>query len=209
MVSMLGFVLYAGPAGIVKVTATGTGSVATANVMTREQWQTFNPTTVRAWSVGGNYIGLYDYDGDGDGVYDTVRGFIYDPNNNDLRRLTNTFDAAYADPQSDLLYVAKSDELWVSQASQTPLSMRWRSKVFHVPQGSSYSVCRVMSPSVIQVGIRFFIEGQLACTMPPGSIVDNIFRLPVMAGSKWQAEVYGYAQVDRITLAQSVKELPA
>jgi hypothetical protein len=209
MVSMLGFVLYAGPAGIVKVTATGTGSVATANVMTREQWQTFNPTTVRAWSVGGNYIGLYDYNGDGDGVYDTVRGFIYDPNNNDLRRLTNTFDAAYADPQSDLLYVAKSDELWVSQASQTPLSMRWRSKVFHVPQGSSYSVCRVMSPSVIQVGIRFFIEGQLACTMPPGSIVDNIFRLPVMAGSKWQAEVYGYAQVDRITLAQSVKELPA
>ncbi|HHL2927218.1 hypothetical protein [Citrobacter freundii] len=58
-------------------------------------------------------------------------------------------------------------------------------------------------------GIRFFIEGQLACTMPPGSIVDNIFRLPVMAGSKWQAEVYGYAQVDRITLAQSVRELPA
>lgn len=209
MVSMLGFVLYAGPAGIVKVTATGAGSVATANVMTREQWQAFNPTTVRAWSVGGNYIGLYDYDGDGDGVYDSVRGFIYDPNNNDLRRLTNTFDAAYADPQSDLLYVAKGDELWVSQASQTPLSMRWRSKVFHVPQGSSYSVCRVMSPSVIQVGIRFFIEGQLACTMPPGSIVDNIFRLPVMAGSKWQAEVYGYAQVDRITLAQSVKELPA
>jgi hypothetical protein len=39
--------------------------------------------------------------------------------------------------------------------------------------------------------------------------VDNIFRLPVMAGSKWQVEVYGYAQVDRITLAQSVKELPA
>lgn len=209
MVSMLGFVLYAGPAGIVKVTATGAGSVATANVMTREQWQAFNPSTVRAWSVGGNYIGLYDYDGDGDGVYDTVRGFIYDPNNNDLRRLTNTFDAAYADPQSDLLYVAKGDELWISQASQTPLSMRWRSKVFHVPQGCSYSVCRVMSPSVIQVGIRFFIEGQLACTMPPGSIVDNIFRLPVMAGSKWQAEVYGYAQVDRITLAQSVRELPA
>lgn len=209
MVSMLGFVLYAGAAGIVKVTATGAGSVATANVMTREQWQAFNPSTVRAWSVGGNYIGLYDYDGDGDGVYDTVRGFIYDPNNNDLRRLTNTFDAAYADPQSDLLYVAKSDELWISQASQTPLSMRWRSKVFHVPQGCSYSVCRVLSPSVIQVGIRFFIEGQLACTMPPGSIVDNIFRLPVMAGSKWQAEVYGYAQVDRITLAQSVKELPA
>lgn len=158
MVSMLGFVLYAGPAGIVKVTATGAGSVATANVMTREQWQAFNPTTVRAWSVGGNYIGLYDYDGDGDGVYDSVRGFIYDPNNNDLRRLTNTFDAAYADPQSDLLYVAKGDELWVSQASQTPLSMRWRSKVFHVPQGSSYSVCRVMSPSVIQVGIRNLTE---------------------------------------------------
>ncbi|HCJ7433582.1 TPA: hypothetical protein NVL65_004016 [Citrobacter freundii] len=209
MVSMLGFVLYAGPAGIVKVTATGAGSVATANVMTREQWQAFNPSTVRTWSVGGNYIGLYEYDGDGDGVYDTVRGFIYDPNNNDLRRLTNIFDAAYADPQSDLLYVAKGGELWGSQASQTPLSMRWRSKVFHVPQGSSYSVCRVMSPSVIQVGIRFFIEGQLACTMPPGSIVDNIFRLPVMAGSKWQAEVYGYAQVDRITLAQSVMELPA
>jgi hypothetical protein len=209
MVSMLGFVLYAGPAGIVKITASGAGSVATANVLTRDQWQDFNPTTIRAWSVGGNYIGLYDYDEDGDGVYDTVKGFIYDPNNNDLRRLTNTFDSAYADPQSDLLYVAKGTELWISQASQTPLAMRWRSKVFHVPQGTSYSVCRVMSPSVIQVGIRFFIEGQLAASLPPGSVVDNIFRLPVMAGSKWQVEVYGYAQVDRITLAQSVKELPA
>ncbi|MBA8130058.1 hypothetical protein HV084_11095 [Citrobacter sp. RHBSTW-00127] len=209
MVSMLGFVLYAGAAGIVKVTATGAGSVATANVMTREQWQAFNPSTVRAWSVGGNYIGLYDYDEDGDGVYDTVKGFIYDPNNNDLRRLTNTFDSAYADPQRDLLYVAKGSELWISQASQTPLAMRWRSKIFHVPQGTSYSVCRVMSPSVIQVGVRFFIEGQLAASLPPGSVVDNIFRLPVMAGSKWQVEVYGYAQVDRITLAQSVKELPA
>lgn len=209
MVSMLGFVLYAGPAGIVKVTASGAGSVATANVLTRDQWQDFNPDTIRAWSVGGNYIGLYDYDADGDGVYDTVKGFIYDPNNNDLRRLTNTFDSAYADPQSDLLYVAKGTELWISQASQTPLSMRWRSKIFHVPQGTSYSVCRVMSPSVIQVGVRFFIEGQLAASLPPGSVVDNIFRLPVMAGSKWQVEVYGYAQVDRITLAQSVKELPA
>lgn len=209
MVSMLGFVLYAGPAGIVKITASGAGSVATANVLTRDQWQDFNPDTIRAWSVGGNYIGLYDYDADGDGVYDTVKGFIYDPNNNDLRRLTNTFDTAYADPQSDLLYVAKGTELWISQASQTPLSMRWRSKIFHVPQGTSYSVCRVMSPSVIQVGARFFIEGQLAASLPPGSIVDNIFRLPVMAGSKWQVEVYGYAQVDRITLAQSVKELPA
>ncbi|MFU1851453.1 hypothetical protein [Citrobacter portucalensis] len=209
MVSMLGFVLYAGPAGIVKITASGAGSVATANVLTRDQWQDFNPDTIRAWSVGGNYIGLYDSDADGDGVYDTVKGFIYDPNNNDLRRLTNTFDTAYADPQSDLLYVAKGTELWISQASQTPLSMRWRSKIFHVPQGTSYSVCRVMSPSVIQVGARFFIEGQLAASLPPGSIVDNIFRLPVMAGSKWQVEVYGYAQVDRITLAQSVKELPA
>lgn len=208
MVSMLGFVLYAGPAGIVKITASGAGSVATANVLTRDQWQDFNPDTIRAWSVGGNYIGLYDYDADGDGVYDTVKGFIYDSNNNDLRRLTNTFDSAYADPQSDLLYVAKGTELWISQASQTPLAMRWRSNIFHVPQGTSYSVCRVMSPSVIQVGVRFFIEGQLAASLPPGSIVDNIFRLPVMAGSKWQVEVYGYAQVDRITLAQSVKELP-
>lgn len=76
---MLGFVLYAGAAGIVKVTATGAGSVATANVMTREQWQAFNPSTVRAWSVGGNYIGLYDYDEDGDGVYDTVKGLFTTP----------------------------------------------------------------------------------------------------------------------------------
>lgn len=209
MVSMLGFVLYAGPAGIIKVTAAGQGAVATADVMTREQWQALNPSTIRAWSVGGDYIGLYDYDADGDGVYDTVRAFIYDPNNNDIRRLTNTFDAAYADPQSDRLYVCKGEELWISQSTQTPIAMRWRSKVFHVPQGTSYSVCRVMSPATIQVGVRLFIEGQLAFSMPPGSIVDNIFRLPVLVGSKWQAEVYGYAQVDRITLVQSVKELPA
>lgn len=209
MVSMLGYVLYAGPSGIIKITASGQGAVATANVLTREQWQEFNPDTIRAWSVGGNYIGIYNYDADGDGVYDTVKGFIYDPNNNDLRRLTNTFAAAYADPQSDLLYVAKGEKLWISQGASTPLSMRWRSKIFHVPQGTSYSVCRILSPSLVQVGVKFTINGQIAYSLPPGSIVDSIFRLPVMTGSKWQAEVYGYAQVDRITLAESMKELPA
>ncbi|EEJ7233130.1 hypothetical protein S483_001009 [Salmonella enterica subsp. salamae] len=209
MVSMLGYVLYAGPSGIIKITASGQGAVATANVLTREQWQEFNPDTIRAWSVGGNYIGIYNYDADGDGVYDTVKGFIYDPNNNDLRRLTNTFSAAYADPQSDLLYVAKGEKLWISQGASTPLSMRWRSKIFHVPQGTSYSVCRILSPSLVQVGVKFTINGQIAYSLPPGSIVDSIFRLPVMTGSKWQAEVYGYAQVDRITLAESMKELPA
>lgn len=209
MVSMLGYVLYAGPSGIIKITASGQGAVATANVLTREQWQEFNPDTIRAWSVGGNYIGIYNYDADGDGVYDTVKGFIYDPNNNDLRRLTNTFAAAYADPKSDLLYVAKGEKLWISQGASTPLSMRWRSKIFHVPQGTSYSVCRILSPSLVQVGVKFTINGQIAYSLPPGSIVDSIFRLPVMTGSKWQAEVYGYAQVDRITLAESMKELPA
>lgn len=209
MVSMLGYVLYAGPSGIIKITASGQGAVATANILTREQWQEFNPDTIRAWSVGGNYIGIYNYDADGDGVYDTVKGFIYDPNNNDLRRLTNTFAAAYADPQSDLLYVAKGEKLWISQGASTPLSMRWRSKIFHVPQGTSYSVCRILSPSLVQVGVKFTINGQIAYSLPPGSIVDSIFRLPVMTGSKWQAEVYGYAQVDRITLAESMKELPA
>ena len=209
MVSMLGYVLYAGPSGIIKVTASGAGSVATANVLTRDQWQEFNPATIRAWSVGGNYVGLYDYDEDGDGVYDTVKGFIYDPTNNDIRRLSNTFDAAYADPLSDLLYVAKGTELWLSQGTDIPLAMRWRSKIFHVSQGTSFSVCRIMSPSVMQVGVRFYVDGFLASQLPPGAIIDNVFRLPVMAGSKWQAEVYGYAQVDRITLAQSMKELPA
>ncbi|EAN1751246.1 TPA: hypothetical protein N3A18_000554 [Salmonella enterica subsp. arizonae serovar 56:z4,z23:-] len=209
MVSMLGYVLYAGPSGIIKITASGQGAVATANVLTREQWQEFNPDTIRAWSVGGNYIGIYNYDADGDGVYDTVKGFIYDPNNNDLRRLTNTFAAAYADPQSDLLYVAKGEKLWIYQGASTPLSMRWRSKIFHVPQGTSYSVCRILSPSLVQVGVKFTINGQIEYSLPPGSIVDSIFRLPVMTGSKWQAEIYGYAQVDRITLAESMKELPA
>ncbi|EDI9916632.1 hypothetical protein NEJ09_004249 [Salmonella enterica] len=209
MVSMLGYVLYAGPSGIIKITASGQGAVATANVLTREQWQEFNPDTIRAWSVGGNYIGIYNYDADGDGVCDTVKGFIYDPNNNDLRRLTNTFAAAYADPQSDLLYVAKGEKLWIYQGASTPLSMRWRSKIFHVPQGTSYSVCRILSPSLVQVGVKFTINGQIEYSLPPGSIVDSIFRLPVMTGSKWQAEIYGYAQVDRITLAESMKELPA
>lgn len=207
MVSMTGFVLFSGPAGIVKVTATGGGQVATANILTREQWQAFNPETIRAWSIGGDYVALYDCDTDGDGVYDTVKGFIFDPNNGDLRRLTSTFDAAYADPLTDLLYVAKGEALWLSQTSATPLPMRWRSKVFHGQRGTSYAICRVLSPSVVQTGVRFYVDGQLAFSLPPGAITDNIFRLPVMAGSNWQVEVHGAAQVDRITLASSMQEL--
>ncbi|HCM7228876.1 TPA: hypothetical protein N3282_004318 [Klebsiella aerogenes] len=79
MISILGYVFYAGPSGNIKITSSGQGEVATANILTLDQWQSFNPETIRAWSVGGNYIGLYDFDTEGDGVYDAVKGFIFDP----------------------------------------------------------------------------------------------------------------------------------
>ena len=196
MVSVDGVVLYASPDGLVGVTESG-ASVATDKIISREQWQAMSPSTLRAWSYEGKYIGLTD-----------TTGFIYDPQTGDFRELSNRWDAAYNDMTADALYLAKGTSLYSWRSSnESNVQFQWRSKEFVEPEGSSFSCCRIVADDITKIGMRLLLDGAQVLEVVEGNIPSVAFRLPALRGYRWQIEVYGNSKVSRITLATSMQEL--
>ncbi|MEI7215259.1 hypothetical protein WCT97_21875 [Pectobacterium versatile] len=203
MVTMDGFALYASPNGLVSISADGAATIATANIVEAKQWRKdFNPTTIRAWRVENEYLALYDTD-------NGVAGFIFDPANMDIRHITTSFDTAYNDPAGDTLYIVKGRQLYTFNDGAFNLNMRWRSKQYLAPAHTAFSCLRVMSNALSHVGVILHVDGRSALHLPPGSLRESLVKLPPIRGKRWQVEVYGSVQVDRITLATSMQEMTA
>ncbi len=202
MVTMDGFALYASPNGLVSISASGAAQIATASIIEAKQWRSvFNPTSIRAWRVENEYLALYDTD-------DGVAGFIFDPASMDIRHITANFDCAYNDESGDTLYITKGKALYTLGDGE-PLNCRWRSKAYLAPSNAAFSCLRIMSDAPAAVGIILYADKKAVLSLPPGSLRDSIVKLPPLRGKRWQAEVYGSAQVDRITLTTSMSEMPA
>ena len=196
MVAMDGVVLYASPDGLVGIGANG-GQVVTEQVITSKQWRAMKPETMRAWHHEGKYVAMTD-----------THAFIFDPKSGDLRELTNRWDAAVSDMESDSLYVAKGRNLQIWRGgSASNGQLVWRSKRFMVPEGTSFSCCRVLAQDAGQVGIKLIVDGEQVMELSPGNLVPGAFRLPPVRGRFWQIEVFGTSVVSRITLASSMAEM--
>ena len=196
MVAMDGVVLYASPDGLVGIGANG-GQVVTEQVITSKQWRAMKPETMRAWHHEGKYVAMTD-----------THAFIFDPKSGDLRELTNRWDAAVSDMESDSLYIAKGRSLQIWRGgSASNGQFVWRSKPFMEPEGSSFSCCRVLAQDVGLVGIKLFVDGEQVMELSPGNLVPGAFRLPPVRGRFWQIEVFGTSVVSRITLASSMAEM--
>lgn len=196
MVSVDSVVYYASPDGLVGVTSDG-ASVATEQIISRDQWQAMSPSSIRAWSYEGKYIAISD-----------TTTFVFDPKSGDLRYLSNAWDAAYNDMTADALYLAKGSLLYSWRSSnESNVQFPWRSKEFIEPEGSSFSCCRIVADDITKIGMRLLLDGAQVLEVVEGNIPSVAFRLPALRGYRWQIEVYGNSKVSRITLATSMQEL--
>lgn len=196
MVSVDSVVYYASPDGLVGVTSDG-ASVATEQIISRDQWQAMSPSSIRAWSYEGKYIAISD-----------TTAFVFDPKSGDLRYLSNSWDAAYNDMTADALYLAKGTSLYSWRSSnESNVQFYWRSKEFIEPEGSSFSCCRIVADDITKIGMRLLLDGAQVLELVEGNIPSVAFRLPALRGYRWQIEVYGNSKVSRITLATSMQEL--
>ncbi|MOA15489.1 hypothetical protein D3C78_1356470 [compost metagenome] len=127
----------------------------------------------------------------------------------DIRHITASFDAGFNDEKSDTLYIVKGAQLYTLQGGDMPVSMRWRSKPFLAPYDTSFSCLRVMSDQLFFVGINIIVDGAQVITLPPGTMRENMLKLPPISGRKWMIETWVRGQVDRITLSTSMMEMPA
>lgn len=203
LVAMDGFVLYAGTNGLVSVDGSGNAVMATEKIISPEQWQEqFRPSSIRAYLHRGEYVACYTRPDNTPGV------FVFNPVDMDIRYLTGTFDAACNELTTDSLYILRGNAMSVQQGGSLPQTYRWRSKVFTLPEGGGLSCLRIKSPTPERVGIGVYADGNAVIQLSPGTLTNGVVKLPAVTGREWYVEVYGYGQVERITLSSSMEAMP-
>ncbi len=93
------------------------------------------------------------------------------------------------------------------QQAETVRPYTWRSKEYLMPLNSVLSSARVQSLSPHEVTIRFIADGVVVFELHAGELDHCAFRLPAVRACKWQVEVSGTSDVERILIASSMQEL--
>lgn len=196
-------VIYASPDGLVSVGSSGI-DVVTKGLMSREQWQAYNPASMTAAVHDNRYHVLYQTSGGTRGM------LIFDFSGQGASFTTSDINAAtavtamYADHRTDTLYFARGTNI-VRFNAGTPLTYTWRSKVFRVPFPMNFSRAQVVA-SGYPVIMNLYADGSLRMTK---SVVNgNLFHLPSgFRALDWQIELVGNTSVTQVSVASSSDEL--
>lgn len=231
MVSADNGVIYASSDGLIFV---GTPSfmstfagvyVITRDLMTYDEWQVYNPSTIHGVIFDGRYYGFYtDY------VYspDTGAGFVFDFSNRVERLITGASEtdtdadkknilvdldfyasATFANPQIKL-HMAILNQLYEWEGGSGYQALTWRSKQFSFPYAVTFSVAKIMlNPDYPQLVTFRVLDGVDDATLYERQVVsDRPFRLPSLRGrTDWKLEVAGTAAVRLVQIATAYADL--
>lgn len=191
-------VVWASPDGLFAVGSAGPRNLL-AGVMTRDDWQALNPSSIVGVVHEGMYLGFYN-----DG---SKKGFIVDPSNpGGITFLTTGYDAVFRDTVNDHLYVLAGANVAKFDAGASAMTATFKSKVFHFPQATLFTAAKVIADTFDTVTIKFYADGVLRKTKTVTS--KKPFRLPQgYRPTEWQVEGSTKSPIDAIVLADSVGEL--
>lgn len=220
-------VVYATNEGLVWVGYGGL-QVITRDIITRDEWKLWSPTTIHGVIFDGRYIGFYlnNSAADFNSVDPIGGGFIFDYNDRatgvDQRDKLTTLgfyaSASYANPEVNLHIIKRKNKLnvlgsWEEGSSYIPYV--WKSKSLVSPYLSTFAAAKVVGGHKRTSGVlpnryvRFkLIVGEqvkydrLVKTSEP-------FRLPrfFREVEPWSLQVEGTEYVQEIHMATSIEEL--
>lgn len=155
IVDMGEFAMYASPDGLVAITGANV-EILTKPIMTREQWQAYNPSSIIAAQVEGRYIATYLSGG-------VRKGFIYDPQTQSFTDLTLSAVAFCNDLLNDVLLMLGADGRiyeW-NQDTTTFKPFTWVSKWFHLPIPEIMGVAQIYTSRLDLTGrsLKFTLHG--------------------------------------------------
>jgi len=193
-----GEVIFASPDGLVSI-AGNRAQLLTDGVITREQWQAFDPSSIRGVAFEGRYFAFYDNGS-------TQRCLVYDPANAaaPFMEVDTYADFHHKSAKDDVLYIASGIQLR-EYGTGSNKTMRWKSKKYYVPTDITLAWGRVISDSV--VALRISVDNSVIMTSVIRS--NDPFRLPAdTRGRIIEVEILSATQrVDSIVLASSRGEL--
>lgn len=196
-------VLYASPDGLVSVSSAGV-DIITKELLTRDQWQAYNPSSMVAAVHDNRYHVVYQTSGGARGM------LIFDFSGQGASFTSSSINSAtavtalYADPRSDTLYMAQGTNI-VRFNAGSALTYTWRSKLFRAPFAMNFSKAQVVSASY-PITFRLYGDGTLRHTKTVND--GNLFHLP--AGYRaldYEIELSGTGRVTQVSMATSADEL--
>lgn len=217
IVDMGEFAMYASPDGLVAIAGANV-EILTKTIMTREQWQEYNPETLIAAQVEGRYIASYESGG-------TRKGFIYDPQTQSFTDLTLAASAFCNDLLDDVLLMLNPDGKiyeW-NQDTTTFKPYTWHSKWFQLPVPEIMGVAQIFTTTIDLTGrsLTFRLHGydnnqsvliyEISTASSPDAILGNRpFRLPYVAPGRFTAfkvTLEGSIPVGMVMLGRVMDEL--
>ena len=191
-------IMYASPDGLVLIAPGGT-RVVTSGILSQDQWQAYNPSSIHGYWHESRYHGFCT-------VNNVVKMFIFDPTGQ-TATWCETEVAAFAGHrvvQDDSLYVLTAsgvEDLFKGNSSRT---YRWVSKIAVLTQPLNMSCAQVVA-SAYPVTLKVTADGTERTYTVSSSAP---FRLHSgFLAREWYVEVTGTSQVTEVALAQSAWEL--
>lgn len=143
-------VAYPSVDGLVAVSSSG-ASVVSSSLLTRNDWQVFNPATFIAGQISGRYFASYEYV-DADGTLRTG-ALLFDLSGSTpfILRWAGTADALHYDVASSTLYALRDTEVHELDArGQRKDTMVWRSRQFVLSPLQDSFACILVRPLAVK-----------------------------------------------------------
>ncbi len=192
-----GAIIYASPDGLVQLTSEK-AHVLTDKIITRDQWQSYSPSTIEAYFQEGRYLAFYGEELD--------KGFIFDPKTGDFRHFEATANCGFNSLQDDALFICQGGNISRWEADNSVMSFIWRSKSFRFLD-KSFSCALVEGYDLSKNGFKAFCDGVEVCHLLPGEIMNHAFRFGDARGDMWEFEVYGTGEIKTVIIADSMSEI--
>ena len=198
--------IYPSTDGLVSVGPGGSIEVLTRGLLSRAQWQAYNPSSMVAAHIDGKYHCLYTTAGGQRGM------LIFDFSGEGARMSACSVSemtpvtAIYADPRSDTLYMAQGGNI-VRHDRGSPLTMVRRSGEYRLPSPANMA-CISVDAEAYPVTARVYADGVLVHT----AAITSQFAQRLPAGFEarsWQVELEAAAKITRWAIATSIAELKA
>lgn len=197
IVAMMNGVLWASPDGLWMVDPTGMRSM-TEGLLSREQWQGYNPSTMFACEMDGRYVAFFDTGG-------RKGGLVFDFRNGNCYEIDQYCTAAYNDPLKDRLYVSRSaGEVASWDTSSTRLYYQWRSKIYRAPIAADMGYAKVEAEGY-PVILKLFDGGVQYAQYTATNAKP--FRVKRSRVNELQVEVAGNSAVSCVALAETGAEI--
>jgi|TARA_R110000823_G_scaffold60791_1_gene145174 hypothetical protein len=200
VVDMGQYVMYASPDGLA-MGSDGGLQLVTEDILTREQWQEFSPSSIIGFYWEGHYIGFYANSTES-------KGFIFDPRGGKNTFVTLGFHATagFNDLENDELYLVVDGNV-VKFASGSGLNFSWRTKKFYSPKPINPAVARVDCDDYSSTPtFKLYADGVLKHTETVSD--SNVFRLPSGYKAKeFEIELTGSSSINEFCVYESAGEI--